>query len=181
MSKGGVQESFKNTKEVLAYLEGEGWKVSQPTLYRHVKDAKLQGEQDGTFTLKAVQKYARTHLQLVSTRQKVADDDLQRKKLQLDIDLQEEKLKREKLKRETEEGGLIPREDVDLELASRAVVQDHEWTRAIQSRAGEIIALVEGSADRSSDLVRFLLEIKDEIMNEFASTRDWHVLFQEGE
>jgi len=172
-------ESFRTVLEVLTYLRDEGWKVSKTSLYQHVKDAKLRPEQDGSFALKAVQKYARAHLQLKSTRQKRDDEDLQRKKLQLDIDLLEGKTKRERLKRDAEEGRLIPREDVDLELAARAVVQDHEWTRVIQSRAGEIIALVQGSADRSAELIRFLMDVKDEILNEFASTRAWHVLFEE--
>ena len=66
---------------------------------------------------------------------------------------------------------------MDLELAARAVVQDHEWTRAIQARSSEIIALVGGDTAHAAELVRFLMEIKDEILNEFASTRFYHVLF----
>jgi hypothetical protein len=177
--KGDLQDTFSTVLEVLTYLQGEGWKVSQSTLYKHVKDAKLRPAEDGTFALKTVRAYAQTHLQLASTRKKAADEDLQRTKLQLDINVQEEKLKREKLKREAEEGRLIPREDVDLELAARAVVQDHEWTRVIQSRASEIIALVEGNADRASELVRFLMDVKDEVLNEFASTKYFHVLFEQ--
>jgi len=175
--KGEPQQSFKNALEVLDFLEAEGWKVSKTSLYNHIKAAKLRPETDGTFTRRAVLAYARAHLQLLSTRQKTDDEDLQRKKLLVDIAVQSERLKREKLKREQEEGLLIPREDVDLELAARAVVQDHEWTRAIQARSSEIIALVGGDTAHAAELVRFLMEIKDEILNEFASTRFYHVLF----
>jgi hypothetical protein len=175
---GEPKESFANVLEVLEHLQEDGWKISKPTLYRHVKDAKLQPAADGSFTRKAVQAYARTHLQLKGTRQKQKEGDLQRKKTELEIDFKKEQLKRERFKREIEEGKYIPREDMDLELAARATVQDHEWTRVFQSRASEICELVEGKTEHVAELIRFLLEIKDEIMNEFASTRQWYVLFE---
>lgn len=174
-------KAFGGAVEVLKFLQDEGWKIARATLYQHIKASKLRPEPDGTFTLKAVRAYARAHLQLMATRQKQEDEDLQRKKLQVDIEVMEEKLKRERFKREAEDARLMPREDVSLELAARAVVQDHEWTRVIQSRAGEMIALVEGEAERSSELVRFLLAAKDKVLSEYASTRTWHVLFEEEE
>ena len=60
MARRRAQESLKGTKEVLAHLQEEGWKVSRTSLYQHVKDAKLRPDQEGSFTLDTAQACLRT-------------------------------------------------------------------------------------------------------------------------
>ena len=44
-------EKYTTEKSVLKYLEDNGWKISKPTLNRHIKtERKLLRQNDGTFT-----------------------------------------------------------------------------------------------------------------------------------
>jgi len=165
--------------EVTSYLKAAGWKVSKSTLYQHVKQGKLRPDADGRFPVKAVQKYAASFLTLEETRQKVADEDLQRKKLIAEISRIQEQTKRERIKRLAEEGRYVPRDQFEMELAARASVIDTLRRNSIMTGAAERVALVGGDTSRIPDLIAFDLAQHDDEMNQFATTIEFHVLFEQ--
>jgi hypothetical protein len=169
---------FKNIREVAAYLKEEGWKVGQATLYTHQKEGKIKGEPDGTYIVKSVLKYARDHLFMMSTKRKHTDEELQRRKIKAETGWKEEQLKRERLKRMTEEGRLIERDQFELELAARGALMDTLRQNSIQTLAAERVAIVGGDPARIPDLIAFDLAEHNDMMNQFATTREFHVLFK---
>jgi len=172
----GSMEVFENLRQVYRYLKDE-WKVSERTIYNHQKEGKIRPDKDGKYPLKAVQKYARTWLKPKELALRVDDEELRRTREKLELALREEQVKIAKLKRQREEGLLIPRADFELELAARAGVLMAGFEAMINEKAGEIIELVEGNTEKLADLIRFLHDAYGELMNEYATTREFHVMF----
>jgi len=100
----GRNDTFKNLREVVAYLKEQGWKISQAGLYKHSGEGKIKSEKDGTYTQKGVMRYAKGFLTTRETKRKEDDEELQRRKTKAEIALKEEQLKRERIKRMVDEG-----------------------------------------------------------------------------
>ena len=174
----GVTE-LKNALEVAEYLKASGWKVSKSSVYGHVKQGKLRPDpKTGTFEVKNVDRYAASYLVREAVREKDKAEDLQQKKLKWEIARLEEQTRREQLKRMTEEGKLIPRDQVELELAARAAILDTMRRNSIISRASERVALVGGDPGKIQDLIQYEMDIHAEEMTQFASTKEYQVLFE---
>jgi hypothetical protein len=174
-----MEREFKNRKEVAAFLKKEGWKVSQSTFYEHSKIGMIWPDvEKKRYSLKAVLKYAKTHLVPMGTMQKKKDEDLQRKKIEAEIEWKQEQARREKIKRQKEEGELIERDRIYLELASRAAVLEAGLKGMIQIRAGEFVALVGGDEQKAAELVREITAEVDLVMNEFATMKEFEVVFK---
>ena len=172
------QQIFKNIRDVVKSLQTEGWKVSQSTVYKHRGEGKIKAEADGSFTLRNVTTYARNFLMLKDSKQKVADEELNRQKIKAEILRLEEQAKLAQVKRAIEEGKYIERSSFELELAARAGVLDNMRKANIQARASERVALVGGDTDKVRDLITFDLELHDEEMNAFATLKQFHVIFE---
>ena len=173
---------FENKKAVLTFLKGENWKISQRTLYRHIKEGRLRPNKDGKFDKKAVLRYASDSLLSVGAFQKVGDEKLYRLKLQKEIELRDEEIKIRKLRRGVEEGKYMPSEQVYLELAGRAVVLQAGYKSWVQMEAaGEIIALCKGDPATVNDLVWYLLDKFDGFLNQYATTKEFQVIIMPDE
>lgn len=173
----GTRENFKNLREVVAYLKGQDWKVSQATVYKHQNEGKIKSEGDGTFTLKHVLRYARGFLMLREAKQKVDDEELQRRKTKAEIRRIDEQGKFARIKRMVEEGKYILRDQFELELAARAAVLEAGLKYAIQAKAGEWIDAVKGDHERTGDLIRIATDALNLALNEFATMKEFHVVF----
>lgn len=57
------QQTFKNILEVVSFLKGQEWKISKSTIYRHRDEGRLRPAKDGSYSVKAVEKYVRDFLQ----------------------------------------------------------------------------------------------------------------------
>jgi len=179
---GKAPEEFRNLLEVLDYLKGEGWKTSKTALYEHKRKGLIRPDRDGgRYSLRAVQRYAYDHLVLEKTHVRKQEDDLRRRRIKAEIAKIEEQAKRERLRREIEEGKYVPREDFELELAARAAVLDTMRRTNIRTRAAERVALVGGDPARIPDLIAFDLEVHNEEMNAFANTKEFRVLLKRTE
>lgn len=163
-----------------AYLKAQGFKVSQASVYNHVKEGKLKPTAKGNFTRKAVDQYAANHIAEVDTGSTPVEWNLSQKKVLVEIALKEERRKREKFRREAEEGRYIPREDFARELAARAVVLENELTYAIQAHASEMISCVHGDPSEVAALIALWMDLKNDIMNRFSSTKEFQVLEEGG-
>jgi hypothetical protein len=175
------QASFKNARKVTAYLKEQGWKVGKTSVYDHTKAGMLRAEEDGTYTREAVEKYAALHLTKARTRQHQKDEALTRRAKETEIQLKEDQAKLVRIKIAEREGRMIPRDQVDLELAARAGVLEAGLKHLVQDRVAEWIALVAGDQAQLPELIRVMHLDIDRALNEYASTREFHVLFEQTE
>jgi len=169
--------TFPNRRAVWKWLQETGWQVAQRTVYKHVAAGRLLPNNEGVFTLKAVKKYAQTFLKRADTGKRVQDeqDELQRRKTQLEVEKLEEEVARSKHKREVEEGAYIPRDQLEIELASRAAVLDAGIAHFFQSEAGAWIHLAGGDQRKLPELISVLMAAKDGFMNRYATTKEFVV------
>jgi hypothetical protein len=173
----GTQEKFRNLREAVGFLKSQGWKISQSTLYKHQGDGKIRAEPDGTYTLKNLMRYAKAYLTTQEAKRKVDDEELQRRKTQAEIRRIDEQGKYAKIRRMAEEGKYILREEFELELAARAAALEAALMFMVQAKAGDWIRLVAGNHQKTQDLINDMTEAHNDTLNEFASEREFHVLF----
>jgi hypothetical protein len=173
-----VKQTFKNKLEIYGYLKLQGWKVAQSTLYKHCKEGRLKPDVKGVYSLKKINRYASLHLERQQTRQKIDEDDLQRKKVMAEVARITEQAKLAHIKRLAEEGRYVLREDVELELAGKAAVLETGLKAMIHARAGEFVTLVEGNEKKTGALIATLMDELNHAINEFASTREYQVIFK---
>ncbi|MBW2650661.1 MAG: hypothetical protein JRC66_06570 [Deltaproteobacteria bacterium] len=169
--------TFPNRLAVTKWLKDNGWKVSKSTVYNRIGKAKLLSREDGLFHLKDVKKYARVFLKRRDTGKRVQDeqDDLQRRKTRLEVEKLEISNARDRRKQEVEEGEYIPRDQLEIELASRAAVLDAGIAHFFQSNAGAWIDIVSGDQRKLSELIGMLMAAKDDFMNQYARAKEFVV------
>ena len=170
--------TFDSLLKVLAYLKADGWKVSKSTLYNHRRQGRIKPDSDGHYPLKSVLRYANAHLPRQTTLKRLADEELQRRKAEAELEKIEEQTRLARLRRQVEEGKYILRSDFELELAARAAVFYAGLMQMAQQKAGKWIQLVEGNTKRIPDLIQAIKLSIEELLNEYATTREFHVLFQ---
>jgi hypothetical protein len=171
------RDSLATVAEVLNYLVAAGWKVTRASLYRHQQMGKIVPDETGAYRQKDVDKYARTFLKQIATGKRVSEkmDELQRKKIQLEIDNQEEDLKRKRWNREREEGKYIKRDEVELELAARAGILDVGLKHWIKAHAADLIRLAGGDMAKVGELISVMARQMDEYINAYAAPMEFTV------
>jgi hypothetical protein len=177
------EQNLANIAAVLDYLTDAGWKVTRASLYRHHKEAKILPGKDGIFTREAVDKYAKNFLKQKATGKKVNDalDELQRKKLERELQIQDLEYERKKFAHEKDLGKFIPRELMDIELAARAGILDAGLKHWIQSRAADWIRTVTGDTKLVGEMINLMNRDLDEHINNYANTKEYQVIFDAGE
>jgi len=173
-----MQMEFKNLTEVTSYLKNEGWQVSQSTVYKHGQEGKIRPDIGKAYSLAAVKRYANRFLVLAKTKQTISDEDLQRKKLMAETARVTEQAKLAQIKRMSEEGKYILRSDLFLEMAARAATLEAGLKYMISSKAADWIEMVDGDQKKVGDLIRAMENGLNEGLNEFASTKEFQVVFE---
>lgn len=169
---------FKTIEEIYDYLSPK-WKGAKSTIYRLInKERKLLPQDDGTFSQKSVDKFAKDWLKEKSTGKKVNEknDEIQRRKLEEELKNIELKNAREKFNFDKDQGKYIPREQMDIELAGRAGILDAGLKHWVQSRAAEWIRTVGGDPKKIGELINLMNRDIDEHINNYASTREFQVI-----
>jgi hypothetical protein len=175
-----AERLFSNLLEIIEYLDAEGWKISKSSVYNHAKEGKIRPDIGKNYSMKAVINYAKTHLTTKSTRQKTRSEELQRDKTLAEIERIKEATLVDKIKRLRSEGELIEKNQVYLELAGRAAVLETDLKGMIQMRAGEFVDIVDGDEKKTGNLVRELTAEVDRVLNDFATTKEFQVIFEMG-
>ena len=183
ISRGTTGETLPNTAAVLDHLKEAGWKVTKTSLYRHQSQGKLLPQSDGSYTKYAVEKYAKTFLKQTSTGKRVGEaaDALQQKKLNQDIELQAIKIEREKFNYAKEQGLYIPKDQMEIELATRAGILVAGLKHWVQSNTADWIAAMGGDTKRTGELINLMSRDVDEHINHYASSREYEVVIAEEE
>jgi hypothetical protein len=166
--------------DVLDYLKESDWKVSKANLYRHHKQGKISPRPDGSYSIKNVEKYARSWLKQQSTGKKIDEmkDDIWVQKLQEELKNLRLDGNRKALAYDREIGALIPREQVENELATRAGILDAGLKHWIQSRAAEWIRMADGDTKKVGDLINRMNHDLDEHINTYAAPLDYQVIIE---
>jgi len=175
-----TDDALASLAAVMQYLNDNGWKSSRSSLYRHHKEGKIVPDDDGKYSKRVVDKYARTFLKQSSTGKKVneATDELQQKKLRQEIELQAIRIDRERLGYEKDRGLLIPREQMEIELATRAGILVAGLKHWILMNAAGWITAVSGDPKRVGDLINIMVRDVDEHINNYAGNKEYEVIIE---
>lgn len=172
--------SFKSQESVLEYLKNAGWKVSKSNLNRHCKEKLLRPSEDGTYSQRAVDRYAKTWLKLAATGQKVNErlDRLQEERLEKELKAANLKLDREQFELDVRRGRFIPRDDVELMQVGRAVAFMAHLNHMVQSSVPDWIDLVGGDQGRAPELIAAISEAIEQRMGDFAADVEFDVILE---
>jgi len=165
---------------VLDYLKETGWRITKTTLYRHHQEGKLVAR-EGVFRKADVDRYAKTWLKQQATGKRLAEaaEDLQRQKLERELKRLDIEISQRKLIYDRDAGRLVPREQMEIELAGRAAVLNAGLKHWIYANAMEWIRLVEGDPKRANELIHAMTLSSNEHINSYAAGQDYQVAMEE--
>lgn len=160
---------FATILDVVHHLDQEGWKISKSTAYHHWKsEGKLKARSQGGFSLSAIQEYARHHLQRKDGTSGNDDEDLQSQKIAAEVRRILSDAEMRELKLRTARGELIPKSQVEIELAERASNLKTYFAAIARSSAGRIIKLVKGDPQLAPELISFLLALNKKAFDNYS-------------
>lgn len=115
-------EVFRVKRDIHAYLDERGYKVSERTVYDHIKCGRLKEQPSGGFLRSDVDKYAEEYLG------KRTEKTAEQMRVDADTELKRERTRRERMLNDIRVGSLISRDKVGEEFAARIVelTQAHE-------------------------------------------------------
>lgn len=175
-TNGGTPDVFKNTGEVLRYLQEEsGRQIEKTKLYEDIRKGLLR-KADKKFRKVDVDKYAASLPRSTTPDGRVADAEArQARKEEAEIRIKEAQADREEKKNAIMDGKYVLREDVDQELAAKAVALNMGLKSKIEANALAIVTRVGGKPKRARTLVQSLEELVDAACNEFAQPLELEV------
>ncbi len=175
----GSAEALKNRIEAVSWLKEQGYKVGKTKFYDDVKAGKVKLKNDGSVPISELERYVRSEglIPLSRATGHHGEDELSEQKLKKEIEKLDWENRKREFEYERELGNYIPREELELELASRAGVLDSGLRTKIKAHARDWVRLVEGLPDRVPNLVEAISQILDEQLNEFARLDRFQVVF----
>lgn len=176
MSSQNGDQIFGSVKATLAYLEGQGRKISQSQLYKDIKLGFVRRQKDGGFRQRDVDQYAAT-LPMLALPEKEADamTELARQELEEKVAKTREQRLAIAFDRRVKEGKYIPREDVALELASRASILDVGLRSVFRLYVADYIRLVGGDVTKAEELAAEFEKNLDAALTEYSRPMDFKV------
>lgn len=177
---GETEDALNNIAVVLAYLVNSGWKITKTSLYRHQQQGKIKPGDDGKYSKRVVDKYARTFLKQTATGKRFTEetDDLQRKKLTKEIARLELAVEREEFALQRDRGLYVPREQVNLEIAGYCAILYHNGRHWLQTSAADWITAVNGETKRVGELINIMTKSFDEMVNHIVRNKEYEVVFE---
>jgi hypothetical protein len=164
------EQVFATILDVVHHLDQAGWKISKSTAYDHWKrEGKIKARPQGGFALSSVQEYAGNHLQRKDgTSGKDTNDDLQSQKVAAEVRRILSDAEMRELKLRTALGELIPKSQVEIELAERASNLKTYFAAIARSSAGRIIKIVKGDPQAAAELISFLLGLNKKAFDNYS-------------
>ena len=175
-----AKASFKDWRAALAHISESGRKLGKSKFFEDIKRGLLRRQADGGFRLRDLERYMAS-LPLAGTQDGIAEraQDRQRRKEEAEIRKIEACAKREEFDLAVKMGRYIPREQVHLELAARAVALSLGLKTALEARGLEIISAIDGNPKKSLPLQELLESILDEALNEYSREMEFELEFVE--
>ncbi len=174
----------KNKAEVLRQLQDLGYELTQRTFYRHCQQGKCRLNQDGVYSRRLVKQY----IEAEGIGRIGEPEEKEGPNIALSIEklqLENEKLKinnqHAALKFNKDQGLLLERDALYLEMASRTVALDNGFRQKIEMEAPALIVAVKGELARQAEFTDLLLQVWDELLNSFSTADEFEVLFEDDE
>jgi len=159
---------YKNIPELVEALDAAGWKISISTAYEHRDAQKLNLRSDGRIGEAEAIDYARRHLSRKDGTSVDTEENPQAQKVREEIlRIRADRQQRE-LKYQEQLGQLIPRNQVEIELAERASNLRTYHEAIARSSAGRIVKIVGGDPAKTSELVVYLLGLFKKAMDNYS-------------
>lgn len=184
---GPPERIYKNRDEVLQQLHREGYALKKSKLYNDSKRGLLQLRPDKSVTESALRAYIdnpAARLEKPAAVTPEATSQASADKMRYESDLSREMARERKRKNDTAEGLLMPREQVHMELAGRAVALEAGLKHAISVGTPRILeeaAAIADKTERNSFTARRYHELVDEQLNEFAKIDSFIAVILESE
>lgn len=171
--------NLRDWRAVLAHVEENGRKLGKTKMFEDIKKGRLKKQPDGTFKQRDVDRYMAS-LPMAGTPDIVAEKaaDRQRRKEEADIRKAEAAAEREEFDLAVKKGRFVPREQVHLELAARAVTLASGLKTAFEAQHLDLVALVDGNPKKGAALVERLEAMLDESLNEYSREMEFEVAFE---
>ncbi len=178
-------QDTKNKAEVLRQLLDLGYELTARTFYRHCSQGKCRVNEEGFYSRRIVKEgYIEAQGILRSgqpAEENGPDVALSVEKQKLENRKLELSNAREELKHKKEQGLLVEREALHLEMAARTVAIDNAFRQKLDMDAPMLIAAVNGDLSRQVEFVDLILQLWNELLNGFSSTDEFEILFEDEE
>lgn len=175
MSEETQKQWFRNVKEVAAYLHDAGYKVSRATVYNHRSQGKLVPDQDGGFTVKAVDRYVKSWLDKVAPVSSLDLAKMQDEKKTAEAKKLEAQAKHWEIKTNILEEKYIEKSVYERDLANRAMLLKSDGDNFFRSMAAEIVSMVDGDIELVADLIEFCLKKWESFLGRYSENREFEV------
>lgn len=163
---------FKNTLEVLGWLQQAGYKVGKSKIYADAKAGMLPA---GECTVEDAERYARrARLKRQAAVSGGALDRVALEKSQAEYRLLQKKFEKLEFELQKDKGQWLPRAEFEQELSARAAVLLHGLRHLAQSRAAELLEL--GKASGAQAMGDNLQEQIEALLDDYANTETFQVI-----
>lgn len=175
------QKVLRGVPEVISYLEQNGRSAKKTKVYADIKKGLLKKSDDGSFALHDVDLYMMS-LPMATTPKEVFDAaaERQRRKEEADIRKAEAQAASEEFNLAIKQGEYVPRGEVDVALAARALTLSSGLRSAFEAKVLDWIEIVHGDPKTAASLIDSLGSTLDQALNEFSSGAEQTVDFLEG-
>lgn len=163
------ERAFKNPRQVAAFLAGQGWKVSENTVYNHRTRGLLRSDAQGHFTENAVLRYANDHLKRKDGAGSEKLEALQERKVLAEIERVEAQASKMRLQQEILEGKYIPLEQYQRDLATRARLLKADMLGWVRLSMEEIIFMVGGDQAKAPEALALAERQVEDWLHRYAS------------
>ena len=171
---------LKNGVDAVNYLNRRGYAVGKSKFYQDLKKGLVKRRSDKSFFSRDLDSYARRQgldrPELGGSDPKKIEE-LHEVKLKKEIEKLDWENKKREFEYDREMGKYIPRDLLELELASRAAVMDSRLRTKIKARVKKWVAVSGGQVQRVPDVVADAFDMLDQVMNEFARMDRFVVIF----
>ena len=171
---------FEHRAAVLRHLQDTGWQIGRSQFYKHCDEGRLVREQNGTYTLAAVDTYAAAYCRRIETGKRLPEHTATLAEQREVVRLARErvKLKMEEHELAERSGALVARDEVEMMIVGRAVAMLAHLKAMVQMQAAEWIDLAEGNQARGRELIDTIWEAIEEHLSLFAKDIEFEVIFE---
>lgn len=166
---------FPSLRKAVAALYNAGYEISRSKMSRDKKNGLIDFNPDGSVDQKEVEKYSR----LLKKREAALEDNHEKAAIKSDWEIRNLQVKHERqvFELERDKGKYIERAMFEAELAARAAILETGLKHYFSSKIQELVAVVGGKPEKSSDFMQRLNAVVDEELSRYATTKNFHVVF----
>jgi hypothetical protein len=167
---------LKTVADVHKYLKSHAWQISKTQLYSHVEQKKIKRDDDGTFSIPKVDKYASKYLRCTDgSKPSKALADIQTRKYEADVRQLLAGAEMKEIKNSILKGEYVRKDAFEFALAERAMLFKNDIGTFCRSKAADIVNLVDGDKEKIPDLINYLLEETANWLNVYSEDREFPV------